>query len=411
MVLIIYVYMSSQTSTTSTEFEELIADKQFMKFPKVGDVIVGKVIFASRNEVRIDIDGVAVGVVRGAGMYNESPSYAQIKIGDEVYATVLELENENGELELSFREAGYKKTWGELERLVASGEIISGKVLDANKGGLMMTIASIRAFLPVSQLSPDNYPRVQGGDKQKILDKLKSFVGMDMQVRVIDLDQKEEKVIVSEKAVWEDSKKKTLEKYAVGQIVEGTIGALTTFGAFLSFDGVEGLIHISELTWKRINHPQDEVKVGDTVRAQIIEISGAKLFLSVKRLVDDPWKGLEKELAVGKTVRGKIIKVQPFGVVVEITETVHGLAHISMLSNTPLANINDWAKIGDEKEFEVVELNSAAHRLALKIPGVKGHEKESRSRAVSKTDVSEVVETTDIADAKKVETEQQAESS
>lgn len=375
------------TTTTQavSELDELLNNKEYLKFPKVGDVISGEVISASRNEVRLDIDGVAVGVVRGEGLYNESSSYAQLKKGDVVQATVLELENENGELELSFREAGYRKTWDELIQLVESGSPVQAKILEANKGGLIAMVASARAFLPVSQLSPDNYPRVQGGDKQKILDKLKDFIGTELAVRVIDIDKKEEKIIVSEKAIWEESKKKLLEQFGVGQVVKGKISALTSFGAFVEFDGVEGLIHISELTWKRINHPSDVVKVGDAVEAQIIEISGAKIFLSVKRLTDDPWKGLEKNMNVGDKVTGKIIKVQPFGLVVEITETVHGLAHISMLANEQVHDINAIARIGDEMEFEVVEINPAAHRLALKVPGVETKEEKSEKNTGTET--------------------------
>lgn len=380
----------TQEDQALSELDELLNNKEYLKFPRVGDVISGKVISASRNEVRMDMDGIAVAVVRGEGLYNESPAYAQLKEGDEVEATVLELENENGELECSFREAGYKKTWDELKKLVANGEGVSAKIIEANKGGLIAMVASARAFLPVSQLSPDNYPRVQGGDKQKIFDKLKDFIGTELEVRVIDIDEKEEKVIVSEKAIWEESKKKTLEKFEVGQVIKGTISAITSFGAFVEFEGVEGLIHISELTWKRINHPGDVVKQGDDVEAQIIEISGAKIFLSVKRLSDDPWKGLESQLKKGDKISAKVIKVQPFGLVVEVTETVHGLAHISMLSNDGVNDINAVANIGDEMEFEVVEVNPAAHRLALKIPGVVAKEDQ----------VKKIIEAQDDKDTK-----------
>ena len=346
-----------------SEFDELIADKTYHKFPKVGDVIAGQVIAASRNEVRIDIDGVAVGVVRGQGLYNESPTYSQLKAGDTAEATVLELENENGELELSFREAGYKKTWDELENLVKSGDPVQATIVEANKGGLIAMVASARGFLPVSQLSPDNYPRVQGGDKQKILEKLKGFIGKELTTRVIDIDKKEEKVIVSEKAVWEESKKKLLEKFEVGQTVKGSITALTSFGAFVEFEGVEGLIHISELTWKRLS--------------------------------DDPWKGLEAQMKPGDKVKGKVIKVQPFGLVVEITETVHGLAHISMLSNDNVSDINAVANVGDEMEFEIVEINPAAHRLALKVPGVKSRAKVVKTKNQESEKSSPLAKATD----------------
>lgn len=351
--------------------EELLKDKQYLRIPKIGDVVRGMVVSVAKTEVRLDIDGLAIGVVRGENLYFESEAYADLKVGSEVEATVLELENENGEMELSFREAGYKKTWDTITALITSGELVPAKIIEANKGGLMVAVSSVTAFLPVSQLAPEHYPRIQGGDKQKILEKLRSLVGKEITVKVIDADPKEEKVIVSEKSVWEDAKKQMLSKYEAGQKVKGTISALTSFGAFIQFDDVEGLIHISELTWERINHPGDVVKVGDVVEAEIIEISGPKIFLSVKRLVDDPWKGVESQLKNGTIIKGKVTKVQPYGLVVEITPTIHGLAHISMLSNEPIKNISDVAKTGEEYDFEVVELNAAAHRLALKFPGVE----------------------------------------
>ncbi len=385
-----------------TELDRLLEDGTFVKIPKVGDVVHGIIVVASKSEVRIDIDGLAVGVVRGEGLYHESDAYADLKPGDEVEATVLEIENENGEMELSFREAGFKKTWSVINNLIQSGEIVNSKVAEANKGGLMVLISSVPAFLPVSQLAPEHYPRIQGGDKQKILEKLRQLIGKEIAVKVIDADPKEEKVIVSEKAVWEDTKKKLLEKYGVGQTIKGTISAITNFGAFVQFDDVEGLIHISELTWERINHPSDVVKSGDTVEAQIIEISGPKIFLSVKRLTDDPWKGIEQQLKPGTMVKGKVTKVQPYGLVIEITPTIHGLAHISMLSDKPVKQVTDIAKLGDEVEFEVVEVNPGAHRLALKIPGV---EVKDVKEAVKELEKVEAVE------ASKTETKEEDETS
>lgn len=363
--------------------------------PKPGDVIKGKVMSADRREIRVDIEGLAIGVIRGAELFAESREYSNLKPGDEVEATVVELENENGEMELSFRLAGEARAWDNLRKWMKEGLTIKSKVLSANKGGIMMQVEGMGGFMPVSQLSPDNYPRVAGGDKNRIFEKLREMVGKEMEVKVIDVDEKEEKLIVSERAVWEDSQKAVLEQYKVGDVVDGEISALTSFGAFVKFgDNLEGLIHISEIAWQRIDHPKDILKVGDKVKAQIIQLDKSKIYLSIKRTMDDPWKKAKDKYKVGDKVTGKIIKAEPFGVMVALDKEIHGLAHISELSDEPIANINDKFKVGQEYDFEVVSLEPAEHRLGLKAAGVKGKSgrKAEKVEKVEKTTKAEKVE-------------------
>lgn len=354
------------------EFKNLL-QANVLNIPKPGDVITGKVVALERGSVHIDVAGLTIGVVRGRELFAESKEYANIKVGDEVEATVLDLENENGEVELSFRSAGFRKAWDQMKKLMKDGLTIKAKVTGANKGGLMMQVEAISGFMPVSQLSPDHYPRVAGGDKMKILEKLKEMVNMDLEVKVIDVNEYEEKLIVSERAVWEDSQKAVLESYKVGDMIDGEISALTTFGAFMKFgEGLEGLIHISEIAWQRIDHPKDVLKVGQKVRAQIIQLDHSKIYLSIKRTVEDPWKKAKDKYAIGQMVKGKIIKIENFGLMVALDNEIHGLAHVSELSDTPVANLADKFKIGQEQEFEIVSLEPAEHRLGLKMPGVKG---------------------------------------
>lgn len=353
--------------------------------PKVGDVVKGKVLSADRGEVRIDIEGVTTGIVRGREMFVESREYADLKAGDEVEATVIDLENENGEMELSFRIAGFARAWDSMRKYMKESLTIKAKVLSANKGGVMMQVGAIAGFMPVSQLSPDHYPRVTGGDKNRILDKLRELSGKELEVKVIDVDEKEEKLIVSERAVWEDSQKAVLEAYKIGDIVDGEVSALTSFGAFMKFgDGLEGLVHISEIAWQRIDHPKDVLKVGDQVKAQIIQLDHSKIYLSLKRLVDDPWKQVKDKYKMGEKVKGKVLKIEPFGLMVALDKDIHGLAHISELSDDPINNINDKFKLGQELEFEVVSLEPAEHRLGLKVAGVKGKAKKEEKKVEKK---------------------------
>ncbi len=349
------------------QFQKLL-DKENVKIPVAGDIVKGTVLSASKAEVKLDIDGITTGVVRGRELYFEADEYAHLKPGDEVEATIIEEENENGELELSFRSAGQQKAWSTLIDAFDNRGILKVRVNDANKGGLLVSYAQIQGFLPVSQLAPENYPRVNGGDKGKILDKLKSFVGTDFEVKVMTLDEKDEKLVVSEKEAWQEKQKDIISKYKVGSLVEGTVAALTDFGVFLSFgENLEGLIHISELAWQRIDDPSDLFKVGDKIKAEIISIEGSKIFLSAKKLLQDPWHNVEKKYKVGQTVAGTILKVNPFGLFVELDKDIHGLSHISQLGLKPGQKINEVYKAGDKKEFSVVSIEPRDHRLGLAV--------------------------------------------
>ncbi|MFA7653756.1 MAG: S1 RNA-binding domain-containing protein [Candidatus Magasanikbacteria bacterium] len=354
------------------DFKNLLND-HFGNMPKPGDLVVGKVISIDRREARLDIAGVLIGVVRGQELFAESREYSDLKIGAEVESTVLELENENGEMELSFRLAGSQRVWDKMRKLMKDGLAIKAKITAANKGGLLMQVDAVPGFMPVSQLSPDNYPRVAGGDKNRILEKLREMINKEIEVKVIDVDEREEKLIVSERAVWEDSQKAVLEQYKVGDIVDGEVSALTSFGAFIKFgEGLEGLVHISEIAWQRIDHPRDILKAGDQIKAQIIQLDRSKIYLSIKRTQDDPWKKVKEKYHVGDKVKGKIVKVEQFGLMVALDKEIHGLAHISELADEPIANIMDKFKVGQEAEFEVVSLEPTEHRLGLKTAGVKG---------------------------------------
>jgi small subunit ribosomal protein S1 len=349
-----------------------------LTIPKEGDVVKCKIISIDKGEVHVDIEGLTVGVVRGRELFAESKEYTDLKVGNEVEATVLDLENENGEMELSFRIAGYQRAWNNVKKWMQDNITIKAKVLAANKGGLMMQVEGLGGFMPVSQLNPDHYPRVMGGDKNRILEKLRELMNKELEVKVIDVNEKEEKLIVSEKAVWEDTQKAVLESYKVGDTVEGEISALTSFGAFVKFgQDLEGLVHISEIAWQRIDHPKDILKVGDKVKAQIIQLDRSKIYLSIKRLVDDPWKSVKDKYKVGDKVEGKILKIEPFGLMVALDKDIHGLAHISELADEGISNLNEKFKIGQTTDFEIVSLEPPEHRLGLRLFGVKGKVKKT----------------------------------
>ncbi len=365
------------SNKASTEIDKLLTDDKYTTYPKVGDTVKGVVISVGRNEVRIDIGGLAIGLVRGP----ELDPNLHLTAGDEIEATVIDTDNEFGELELSLKGADRKKSWEKLREVFAANQPVNVKVLEANKGGLIIRIEGVAGFLPVSQLSPDNYPRVAGGEKSRILEKLKSLIGTQLDVKIIDVSEEGEKLIVSEKAVWESKQVGMLSKYKVGDKVEGDVTAVTDFGAFVRFDAsLEGLVHISEIAWQRIDHPRDVLKIGDHVRAEIINIEGSKIFLSMKKLAADPWRAVGEKFKVGQIVRGRVLKINPFGLFVELDPDIHGLAHISELSNKPVKDVNEIARVGDEFDFSIVSIDPDNHRLGLSLRKAKEEKTEETNQ-------------------------------
>lgn len=361
--------MEDKTQEQNNEFAQLL-EKDSIKIPQVGDIVKGRVVAASKSEVKLDVDGILMGVVRGPEMYNEVPEFSELKPGDEIEAAVIDEENENGELELSFRLVGQEKAWNNLRQALKDKATVKVKIMDANKGGLLSRYCQIDGFLPVSQLAPENYPRISGGDKSKILEKLKSFVGSEFEVTVITLSEEDGKVIFSEKDVWNKKQKPALDKYKIGLVVEGRITAITNFGVFVSFgENIEGLIHISELAWQRIDSPSEMYKVGDKLKAEIISIDGAKVFLSAKKLLKDPWLEASAKYQIGQVVPGTILKVNPFGLFVKLDEEIHGLAHVSQLNLGVKEKITELYQSNEIRNFEVVSISPAEHRLGLKLAG------------------------------------------
>lgn len=366
--------MTTTTVTTQTpsEMEKLLQDESLPRLPQAGDIVAAIVLSVAKNEVNLDIGGIATGVVRGKELIDESGLTSDLKAGQTVSATVLEIENENGVMELSFRSAGHQMAWDELLRLQSTGEIIDVPVIDANRGGLMVKVNRIDGFLPVSQLTPEHYPRVEGGDKQRILETLQKFIGQTMRVKVLDINEVEGKLIVSEKAAWAKEQAAIVAGYKAGDVIEGKVTGVVDFGAFVEFgQHLEGLIHISELAWQRVDNPRDLVQVGQPIKAIIIGIDGTKISLSLKRLTDDPWKKAVERYSVGQVVEGKVLKLNPFGAFVELDPEIHGLAHISELSAKQIRSANEVLKEGESRTFKIISIDPNAHRLGLSIKALE----------------------------------------
>lgn len=345
---------------------ELLAKEENLHIPQPGDTIEGIVISSSKNEVLLDLNGVLSGVVRGPELFDESGEYSDLHVGDQATASVLEIENENGQVELSFRTAGHHKAWTNLLELQGQQKTVDAVIVDANKGGLIIRVGNVSGFLPVSQLSVEHYPRVEGGNKNKILERLQSYVNEKFRVKVIDVNEIDNKLIVSEKLARAEQQQEKISQYKVSDVVEGKITGVVDFGAFVEFgDGLEGLVHISEIAWQRIDRPGDFLKVGEMVKAQIISIDDSKISLSIRNLVRDPWQHVAEKYNIGDTVEGVVLKINPFGAFVELDDDIHGLAHISELSYRKLSSPTEVVQEGERYAFRIISIEPNQHRLGL----------------------------------------------
>ena len=339
----------------------------------VGSTVEGKVVARDRSSLFIDLGISGTGIIYGREFYNVKEIVKNLEIGDKVFAKIVEVENDEGYRELSLKDATKEIGWQRLRDLRDAGTILSVRVTGVNKGGLLTSLDGIQAFLPVSQLAAEHYPRVIDADKQKILKELQKFIGKTLEVKILDLLAEENKLILSEKAKSEEKTKETLKNYKKNDIIEGEITGIADFGAFIKFpfpvenenDQIEGLIHISELDWQLVENPAEVVKVGEVVKAQIININNNQVFLSLKALKTNPWEEIEKQYKKGDEIKGKVTKFSTFGAFVELAPKIRGLCHISEFESKE--KMEEQLKIGETYNFSVILIEPKEHRMSLKL--------------------------------------------
>ncbi|MBI2647739.1 MAG: S1 RNA-binding domain-containing protein [Candidatus Wildermuthbacteria bacterium] len=357
--------IKSQTLTQSGKSE---GAKHF----KIGDIVEGIVVGKGRSAMYIDIGPQATGIIQGREFAEEKATLKHLNPGDAIAAKIVDLENGDGYVELSTREAGRQLTWERLKEMKAKEEVFPVRITSVNKGGLMTELLSVPAFLPVSQLSQEHYPKVEGGDAAKILKALQKFVDTELEVQVFDIDPKEQKIILSERSKERNKAREILSQYKVGDVVNGEITGVVDFGAFIKFPAeadpavqIEGLIHISEIDWQIIDDPSQFIKAGDRVQAKIIDIANQRASLSLKALKEDPWQGIETRYKKLDTVQGKVTKLNPFGAFVEIEPRIQGLCHISEFGTKK--KMDEILVAGEIYAFQILELNPLEHRMSLRV--------------------------------------------
>jgi len=319
---------ASKANKKSPEMNNIF--QQTPEPPIIDTLVEGTVIGIDNKAVYIDLPPYGTGIIYGREFINARDIIRKMNVGDSVSAKVVSFDNEEGYIEISIKEARQALVWGEAEEAVRDAKVFELPIVDANKGGLLINWQGIVGFLPASQLKPEHYPRVQDGDKDRILEELRKLIGEKIAVSIIGAMPREGKLIFSEKGMEEGAKGEMIEKYAVGDVLEGEVTGVVEFGVFVKVeDGLEGLVHISEMDWGLVDDPKQMYKVGDKVKVKVIEVKDDKISLSIKQLKNNPWAEANKKYKKDDVVEGVIIKFNKHGALASIEEGVSGLVHVS----------------------------------------------------------------------------------
>ncbi len=356
--------MSEATTTVETgAMHTYIAESPAP--PKVGELIEGTVSAIGRARVFIDLHPFGSGLIFGREYMNARDILRKVSVGDSIAAKVVDAGNQDGYIELSLKEARQALIWGDAEAAAKSQNILSLEVKEANKGGLIIEWQGIMGFLPASQLSAENYPRVADGDKDKILTALNDLVGKNLNVIIITADQKEGKLIFSEKGPQETkAKEEKVNKYEVGNVLNGEVTGAVDFGVFVKIeDGLEGLVHISELDWGLVEDTRTLFKVGDKVQVKVIEVKDDKISLSIKQLRENPWSTAASKYKKDDSVNGVVIKYNKHGALASIEEGVAGLVHISEFESED--DLKTQLPLGSVHQFKISLFEPKEQRMTL----------------------------------------------
>ncbi len=338
--------------------------------PLVGDLVEGPVINIEKSAVYIDLAPFGTGIIFGREYLTARDIIKKINIGDVVAAKVVDTNNKEGYIELSLKEARQALIWSEAESAINNKSVLELPIIEANKGGLIIQWQGISGFLPASQLKTEHYPRVADGDKDKILEELKKLVGTKISVSIISAVPKEGKLIFSEKNPEQKDKEHIIGKYKVNDTVEGTVTGIVDFGVFVKLeDGLEGLVHISEIDWSLVEDPRALFKVGQKIKVKVIEIKEGKVSLSIKALKENPWVEASKKYKKDMQVQGVIIKFNKHGALASIEEGIAGLVHVSEFGSEEKLRKN--LELGKSYNFKITLFDVKEQKMALSFVGEK----------------------------------------
>jgi small subunit ribosomal protein S1 len=353
----------TQATTEERDYtpEELVAAiEESLKDFKEGDILTGTIVKIDRDEVLVDIGYKSEGVIPSKELsirHDVDPSEVST-LGEVVEALVLQKEDKEGRLILSKKRAQYERAWGRIEEIMQSGGTIKGPVIEVVKGGLIMDIG-LRGFLPASLV-----------DLRRVRD-LHPFVGQELEAKIIELDRNRNNVVLSRRAFLEESqsegRKKFLESLQKGERRKGTVSSIVNFGAFVDLGGVDGLVHVSELSWKHVDHPSEVVSVGQEVEVEVLDVDleRERVSLSLKATQEDPWKEFERKYRAGEVIAGQVTKIVPFGAFVRVAQGIEGLVHISELSTMHVESPEQVVNVGDQVYVKVIDVDVPRRRISL----------------------------------------------
>ncbi len=346
--------------------------------PRLDELVEGPVIAVDKAAIYIDLAPFGTGVIYGREYIAARDLIKKTNVGDVIKAKVVDIENDEGYVELSLKEAKAALLWSEAESAIKEKTVFELTIKDANKGGLIIDWQGVSGFLPASQLKPEHYPRVEDSDKDKILRELKRLVGTKLAVTMISANPKDGKLIFSEKDSNPQERQEVISKYSVGDELDCEVTGIVDFGVFLKVEeGLEGLVHISELDWGLVEDPRALFKLKDKVRAKIIDIKDGKISLSIKALKENPWKSFEGSLKRGDVVKGVVIKYNKHGALVSIKEGVAGLVHQSSLGGE--AKLKEALQLGRTYPFTVTLFEPKEQRMTLVFGEQKLEEEKKES--------------------------------
>jgi ribosomal protein S1 len=375
-----------------------------------GDIVEGEVVDVQSGMVIVDIGYKSEGIVAGRELKSDTLDWRDLKVGDKILVYVVKPEDDEGQLILSIRRTQQASAWLNLEKAKKDNDIVETVVVEANNGGLIVEIGKdIRGFIPTSQLDASRVylsgVRQVGKDiSSKVQKRLNSLIGDKIQTRIIELDREKNRIILSEKMVTQsrdlEQREKTLSKVKEGDVLEGIVSGITPFGIFVNAEGLEGLVHLSELSWDKVEDIGSLYEVGSKVEVMVIGLSdgGKRVAYSVKRLLKDPWAEAISKYKVGDVVAGKVQKVVPYGAFVRITGGLNGLIHISELSDKLVKDPADIVKIDQDVEVKILSISSTERHLGLSLKGaksgavVKEEKVEEEKPEVSKEELASAVD-------------------
>lgn len=339
--------------------------------PQTGQVRSGIVMEVSNNEILVDIGSKSEGIVNGRELERMGEEFSDLQVGSEVPVYVLR-EDRDGNILLSISRAQAEKDWERAESLLESQSIFDGSVAGYNRGGVIVKLGQVRGFVPASQLS-NTTQAIQ--DKQaEPEERWSSLVGTDLMLKVIDLDRRRNRLILSERLAmreWRKHQKETLlASLSEGDVVEGLVSSLADFGAFVDIGGADGLVHLSELSWSRVRHPNEVVSIGDKIKVQVLNVDRdrRRIGLSLRRLMPKPWDTVGEKYAVGQVVRGTITKLVNFGAFARLNDDpIEGLIHISELADRRVGHPKEVVTEGEEHDLRIIRIDAARRRIGLSL--------------------------------------------